>query len=112
MELHVGQSSWYHTLAKSTSLNFHPVFLVKVLAASDGALLDAAPGLDGPAAVGDGGDGKPAMGWALVLLSMAAGEDGKSLAGGGGCSEPVGGFLPSMSLLSKHGYIPRQWNPW
>ena len=65
-----------------------------------------------PAAVGDGGDGKPAMGWALVLLSMAAGEDGKSLAGGGGCSEPVGGFLPSMSLLSKHGYIPRQWNPW
>ena len=100
MELHVGQSSWYHTLAKSTSLNFHPVFLVKVLAASDGALLDAAPGLDGPAAVGDGGDGKPAMGWALGLPSMAVGEDGagKSLACGGGCSEPVGSLLPSMRL--------------
>ena len=100
MELHVGQSSWYHTLAKNTSLNFHPVFLVKVLAASDGALLDAAPGLDGPAAVGDGGDGKPAMGWALGLPSMAVGEDGagKSLAGGGGCSEPVGSLLPSMRL--------------
>ena len=100
MELHVGQSSWYHTLAKNTSLNFHPVFLLKVLAASDGALLDAAPGLDGPAAVGDGGDGKPAMGWALGLPSMAVGEDGagKSLAGGGGCSEPVGSLLPSMRL--------------
>ena len=105
MESHVGQSSWSHKLAKNTSLNFHPVFLVKVLAASDGPGL-AGPGLDGPAgldgsaAVGDGGDGKPAMGWALGLPSMAVGEDGagKSLAGGGGCSEPVGSLLPSMRL--------------
>ena len=79
-------------LAKNTSLDFHPVFLVKVVATPDGAPLDATPGLDGPAAVGDGGDGKPAMGWALGLPSM------KSLAGGGGCSEPVGSLFPSMRL--------------
>ena len=80
----LGPTNW----PKNTSLDFHPVFLVKVWANPDGALLDATPGLDGPAAVSDsdGGDGKPAMGWALGLLSMAVGEDGagKSLAGGGG----------------------------
>ena len=117
MVSHVGLSSWPHKLAKNTSLNFHPVFLVKVLAASlagpgldgpagldgpgldgpaglDGPGLDGPAGLDGSAAFGDGGDGKPAMGWALGLPSMVVGEDGA----GGGCSAPVGSLLPSMRL--------------